>query len=269
VSKINIWWNWHRGSDEKPYCSNSKDDLLKYQEKVGFSANSVSLTEQNSLLKITKDGDAQVMKKAVKATHDRCRALLQSLEGKTIRITALNVDIVNSTAKVKTLSCERAAEYYRTFIENTSELMQYYGGYVLKNVGDCVIGFFPCSHYIVENHDKAVLCGLAIRGMIKDLLEPYLAEKKLPSIACRVSADFGSAKVLRIRSNGGYSTIDLFGSAINSTCKISRYAKPNSMVIGDNLFWQLINTDGFIFKPVNHFDLTGKHSYPVYTVESK
>lgn len=239
---------------------------LNYVGKRSELVKSTSLLEDYYLNFM---GDGLQLKKETKIKDDRCVSILQALEGKTIQITSVIVDVVNSSEKVKMVSSEVAGEYYQAFIESTSDLIYDYGGYVLKNVGDCVIGFFPCSKYFIENHDSAVLCGLAVRDMIKDSLNPYFIERKLPSIVCRVSADFGAAKVLRITSYGGYSAIDLFGSALNSASKILHHAKPNQMVVGDNLFWKLINSDDFEFRLVNRFSITGNHSYPVYLVQRK
>jgi len=225
-----------------------KDDILKNR----LGRKNSSLPEEDYYLNMI-NGDSLLTKKEIKHGHNRCAAILQALEGKTVQITALNIDVVNSSEKVRILSSDDAAEYYQTFIESTAELIHDHGGYVLKNVGDCVMGFFPCSKYFVENHDKALLCGLAMCDMIKDLLDPYFTESNLLSIACRISADFGAAKVLRIGSNGGYSAIDLFGSAMNSASKISHFAKPNQMVIGGNLYRQLIETNDLDFKSVSLF----------------
>ena len=209
--------------------------------------------------------DVKCADNKIKHMCNKRDSILESLERKTVQITALNVDIVNSTERVKTLPDEATGEYYKTFLENASDLIEFYGGYVLKNVGDCVIGFFPCSKYYIENHDKAVLCGLAMSHML-DSLTPYLVQKNIPEIKCRISADFGAAKVIRIGSPDGYSMIDLFGKAINSAAKISRYAKPGQMVVGDDLLRQLIHDDVFEFKLINRWSLTGKYPYSAYTV---
>ena len=177
--------------------------------------------------------------------------------------------MVNSSAKVKMLSSEATGEFYQTFIENVSDLIEHSGGYVLKNAGDAVLGFFPCSKHYTENHDKAVLCGLNMLDMIEHSLAPYYMKSGLATLACRISADFGETKVLRISSNGDYSAIDLFGSVMNSAAKISRYAMPNQMVVGDNLFWELMHADDFDFKLLNRWDLSGRHSYPVYLVKRR
>lgn len=272
MSKIdfNGWFGSHRKSSlsKDNEVANRNVVIEKYLGKRSESdRNSVSI--EADYLKSMDDADLQVKKKVIKTVYNKCVYFLQSLEGKTIQNTVLSVDVVNSTAKVKTLSSEATGEYYQTFIENVSDLIEYSGGYVLKNAGDAVLGFFPCSKHYTENHDKAVLCGLNILDTIEHSLAPYYMKRGLPSIACRISADFGETKVLRVGSHGDYSAIDLFGSVMNSAAKISRYAMPNQMVIGDNLFWKLIHTDYFDFKLLNRWDLSGRHSYPVYLVKRK
>ncbi len=223
------------------------------------------LSQEEQMMRIATT-DMQLNKK-VKVVSNKRDLVLESLEGRTIRITALTIDIVNSTMNVKPLSSEQAGEYYQTFIEMTAGLIEAHGGYVLKNVGDCVIGFFPSGEHLVENHDSGVLCGFAMFDTIRNLLNPYLTKNGLPAIKCRISADFGPAKVLRVRLGSRYSTIDLFGSALNTAAKISRYAKPDQMVVGDELFWQLVKSTDFEFRLVNRWDLSGKHDYPVYIVK--
>ena len=250
-----------RSPNNKTYKSLTKGEL----NYPAMKQDETFILEEDYYLNIINDEDLY-RRNENKVVSNKSSYILESLEGKGIQITALHVDIVNSSEKVKVISDEVAGEYYQVFLESASDLIDYYGGYVLKNVGDCVIGFFPCSKYYVENHDKAVLCGLAMHKMISDYLNPYFMERKLPSVECRVSADFGTAKVVRIRSNGD-SAIDLFGGVMNSAAKISHYAKPNQTVIGDNLFWQLIDMKMFDFKLIHRWDLIGKKAYPVFLVE--
>jgi len=261
------WWGKHKkqanaenqdavnGGSVHYYAKESEPDLL-------------SQFPPEEHLRIITDEDVRVMNPKIKLMFNKRDGILQSLEGKTIQITALTIDIVDSSLKVKMISPNQTGEFYQKFIESTSDLIQNYGGYVLKNVGDCVIGFFPCSSYIVENQEKAILCGLAMTDML-NLLNKDFAKMKLPAIECRMSADIGPVQVLRVRSKDGYSVIDLFGSAINMATKISHYAKPNQMVIGDNLFWRIIDKDMFEFRVVRSWGLVEKYIYPVYIVERK
>jgi len=208
--------------------------------------------------------------------------ILKSLTGKTVPMNVINIDIVDSSERVKQLSSKKVEYYYKTFIEKTAELIEQFGGYVLKNVGDCVIGFFPSGNTINENHDTAVLCGLGIIDMIKNMNNDFV-EKGIPPINCRVAADFGEARVIQINSRGEYSALDLFGNALNKPTKILHQAKPNQMVVGGDLFANFmsdfregikkkfikISSDGFgfNFKLIHRFDLTGHENYPVFLVD--
>ena len=169
MSKIdfNGWFGSHRKSSlSKDKVANKNVMTEKYLAKGSESdRNSVSI--EADYLKSMDDADLQVKKKVIKTVYNKCVYFLQSLEGKTIQNTVLSVDIVNSSAKVKTLSSAATGEFYQTFIENVSDLIEHSGGYVLKNAGDAVLGFFPCSKHYTENHDKAVSCGLNMLDMIE------------------------------------------------------------------------------------------------------
>lgn len=208
--------------------------------------------------------------------------ILNSLTGKTVPMNVINIDIVDSCERVKSISSKKVEYYYKTFIEKTADLIEQFGGFVLKNVGDCVIGFFPSGDSINENHDTTVLCGLSALDMIKNMNSDFL-ENGLPPLNCRVSADFGEARVVQIKSRGNYSTLDLFGNALNKPTKILHHAKPGQMVIGGDLFANFMsdfregirkklirissNDFGFDFKLVHRFDITGHENYPVFLVK--
>jgi len=216
-----------------------------------------------------------------KSKYKKSLCILKSFTGKTIPMNVINVDMVDSSERVKLLQSKKVEYYYKIFIEKTAELIQQFGGYVLKNVGDCVIGFFPSGDNISENYDTVVSCGLSEIDMIKNMNKDF-QEKDLPPINCRVSADYGEARVVQIQSNGDYSTLDLFGNALNKPPKILHYAKPDQMVIGGDLYASFIDdfregikkkfiqmsSDeyGFDFKLIHHFDIKGNENYPVFLV---
>ncbi len=216
-----------------------------------------------------------------KSKYKKSLCILKSLTGKTIPMYVINVDMVDSSERVKLLKSKKVECYYKTFIEKTAELIQQFGGFVLKNVGDCVIGFFPSGDNINENYDTVVSCGLSEIDMIKNMNKDF-EEKGLPPVNCRVSADYGEAQVVQIQSKGDYSAVDLFGDALNKPPKILHYAKPDQMVIGGDLYANFIDdfregikkkfikisSDeyGFGFKLIHHFDINGSKNYPVFLV---
>ena len=247
---------------------NIRAEILQYHnrgilESQEFATRFFS-PEQESLSSITNGEKMQ------HSAHKR-DAILSMLEGETLPFTILNIDIVRSSEVVTRLSEEQVKDYYETFLERTTELIQGYGGFVLKYVGDGIIAFFPRYIQGMRLAQNAVLCGLSVFDILKNSINPYLAEKKIPPIECRVSADYGQVRVLKIRSDYGSSAIDLFGKPMNSATKILHFAKPGQMVIGDGLFSRLkeIGEDIFDFKLVNRWDPFGKHDYPVYVIRRK
>jgi class 3 adenylate cyclase len=54
------------------------------------------------------------------------------------------IDLVNSTKNIATMdNLESIRRYYSTFINSISKIVKSYGGKVLKNIGDCILFYFP------------------------------------------------------------------------------------------------------------------------------
>ena len=79
------------------------------------------------------------------------------------------VDMVNSTKIAATIGNAKASSYYRIFLNSMSRILSRFGGSVIKNVGDCLVYYFPessksnrrygfmscleCSLSMMEYHD--------------------------------------------------------------------------------------------------------------------
>lgn len=264
--------------------SEFRDYLVKHvSEIVNLTKDYGGLARNSESYPINMDVcNESFVKNEFRAKSNKSYWILNSLTGKTVPMNVINIDIVDSCERVKSISSKKVEYYYKTFIEKTADLIEQFGGFVLKNVGDCVIGFFPSGDSINENHDTTVLCGLSALDMIKNMNIDFL-ENGLPPLNCRVSADFGEARVVQINSRGNYSTLDLFGNALNKPTKILHHAKPGQMVIGGDLFANFMsdfregirkklirissNDFGFDFKLVHKFDITGHENYPVFLVK--
>ena len=55
------------------------------------------------------------------------------------------VDMVNSTKISASLSNGKISLYYQVFLNSMSEILSRFGGFVVKNVGDCLFYYFPES----------------------------------------------------------------------------------------------------------------------------
>jgi class 3 adenylate cyclase len=162
--------------------------------------------------------------------------VLTLLKGKRIHAGILYVDIVGSTKTVSSLDPSQVKVYYRSFVNEMTRVVRDLAGYVLKYVGDAVIGFFPSSNGFVNEADHTALCGLVMIEVCRATLSPYLQSKGLPEIACRVGADFGPVDVVALAVTGAYLCVDLVGNVMNIAAKIQAKAGPNQYFIGDQLF---------------------------------
>ena len=176
-----------------------------------------------------------------------------------------NVDIVNSTKISASLPAEKLSQYYEIFLNSMSKIIGKFGGRVIKNIGDCLLYYFPTS----ENSPKVGLtncldCGLAMVSAQRVLSEE-MNLKRLPDIKYRVSSDFGAV----IMMNTNFSTsVDLIGPPVNMCAKINHYAGNNEFVIGNDLHQVTKKFCEYHFKEIQSCDIGFRYSYPIYKVTS-
>jgi class 3 adenylate cyclase len=159
-----------------------------------------------------------------------------------------------------TLPVERLATIIQTFTQEMSLMVAAYGGYVLKYVGDAVLAFFPIS-----SHDQYLPCINAVncaRSMIKIMREgmnPILNEYGYPEIAVRVGVDIGENIVAQYDLSTHTPTIkdkqiikkphlDILGYTISIATKMTRFAKPNQIIIGQFVYEVLDDVQKSTFK---------------------
>ena len=163
--------------------------------------------------------------------------------------------------------------YYSTFINSVSDLVKSSNGKVVKNIGDCLLFYFPkTSNDKNENAFREVieyaLTVLNRRFSIND----ELSKQHLPPFNFRISIDYG---VVDLALVGDYSQIDLFGSTLNLCSKInsSSLSIPNEIVIGDN-FYRVLKSFSSIDKDYNfsnngEYKITETIGYPTYNLQRK
>jgi class 3 adenylate cyclase len=185
------------------------------------------------------------------------------------------IDLVDSTKNTITMEgLDYIRRYYSTFINSVSDLVKSSSGKVVKNIGDCLLFYFPkTSNDKNENSFREVIeCALKIldkRYSIND----ELSKQHLPPFNFRISIDYG---VVDLALVGDYSQIDLFGSTLNLCSKInssSSLSIPNEIIIGDN-FYRILKSFSAIDKDFNfsnngEYKLTETTGYPTYNVKRK
>jgi CheY-like chemotaxis protein len=183
------------------------------------------------------------------------------------------IDLVDSTKNTITMEgLEYLRKYYSTFINSISEYVKSYSGRVVKNIGDCLLFYFPKTTDV----NNIVVFREVIECAFKILDERYsinqdLSKQDLPLFNYRITIDYG---VIDLALVGDYSQIDLFGTTINLCSKINTSSSiPNEIIIGDNFyrilksFPTMLNNYNFI----NHisYEISESNRYSLYNIKRK
>jgi CheY-like chemotaxis protein len=181
------------------------------------------------------------------------------------------IDLVDSTKNTITMdNLGHVRIYYSKFINSISKIVKSYGGKVIKNIGDCILFYFPktSNNKNEEAFREAIECGLKILDS-RYVVNQELSKQQLPPFSYRISMDFG---VLELALVGDYSQVDLFGSTINFCAKInSSLSVANQIVIGDN-FYRILKSFSNIATNYNFINngeckITETFGYSIYGIK--
>ncbi|MBM2818765.1 MAG: Adenylate/guanylate cyclase [Nitrosarchaeum sp.] len=162
----------------------------------------------------------------------------------------LYVDLVGSTTMALELPEDKLAIIISSFSQEMASVISLYGGYVLKFVGDAVIGFFLVSENPLTVADKAVSCAKSMIATIQKGINPILNQYDYPDLMVKIGVDFGQSIVVRYGSNPEQSHVDLMGPAMNIAAKIQSLARPNQILVGDDVYRKLHPVSQSSFKEI-------------------
>jgi two-component system, OmpR family, response regulator ChvI len=177
------------------------------------------------------------------------------------------IDIIGSTKISADLTPSQLSRYYELFLNAIALIARNFRAKVVKNAGDALIFYFDDTSdpNNVMKFKNVLDCGLTM-GMASNALNAKMLSEKLPPIKYRISADYGEVSVARSLSS---QSEDLFGSAMNISAKINSKARPNGLVIGENLFEIVRALEEYTFVPSNEALIGVKGEYRVYHVDQK
>ncbi len=177
------------------------------------------------------------------------------------------VDIVNSTKISASLTQKKLSKYYEVFLNSMAQIVEKCGGFVIKNIGDSLLFYFPDSPKSSHGYDfkNCLECGLL---MIEahDTINKLLKKEKLPSLNYRISADYGEVSIMKTNDS---SSIDVFGTPVNMCTKINHAAPKNSIVIGSDLYRTTKKLDNYKYHMIDSYSVGLKFMYPIYSVSRK
>ena len=168
---------------------------------------------------------------------DESNAFLRKNVFSKLDMVVLYVDLVGSTTMTLEMPPEKIAIIISSFSQEMAAVIRQHHGYVLKFVGDAVIGYFVGEGMHPGNN--AVNCAKSMISIIQKGINPILNQYDYPDLMVKIGVDFGQNIVVRYGSDVKNSHVDLMGPAMNIAAKIQNMAKPNQILIGKDVFESL------------------------------
>ena len=169
------------------------------------------------------------------STLDPAQNYLRKHADSKICLAVLYVDLVGSTNLCMTISVDKLATIIRAFTYEMSFVVQTYGGFVLKYVGDAVISFFPSASSKYLACETAVSCGMSMLSVIRNGLNPILNQYDYPELGAKIGIDEGENAVVQYNTDKN-SPLDILGYCMSVSAKMTSLTEPNKITIGDDVF---------------------------------
>lgn len=154
-------------------------------------------------------------------------------------MTVLYVDLVGSTNMTLEMPPEKVAIIMSSFAQEMAMVINQHKGYVLKFVGDAVIGYFVSDAYRLMTADSAVNCARSMLSVIKDGINPVLDQYDYPELKVKIGIDTGQSIIVRYGPDTKNSHVDMLGPVMNISAKIQNQAAPNQILIGSDVYDKL------------------------------
>jgi class 3 adenylate cyclase len=224
---------------------------------------------------VIKDSQVRIWK-SLKANPEfnislnESQKILENFMESKIKLVILNIDLVGSTKMSLNLPIDRLTTIIRAFAQEMTILISMYGGYVLKYIGDAVLAFFVVdtndtndfydnenkAKYISNNNNdnfdslsysNVIRCAYTMIKVVQEGINPILNQNDYPDLKVRIGINFGEIAVVRYGVDmDEYNNIvlkrphlDLIGYTISIAVKMTSLAKPDHIVIGQDLFSML------------------------------
>ncbi len=202
-------------------------------------------------------------------TRSTSNKALRNKISKRLTMTVMVIDLVGSTKLSTEISPMRLGRWVREFSQESTFVIESFGGHVLKYVGDAVIAYFLHEHNPKKNANNSVLAAKALIQVIKNSVNPIMKKRGLPTLSLHIGIDHGKNSVLLYGHDARKSHIDLIGLTLNLAAKMEAICGINQIVIGDNVYQKLYTAQKKNFKKVStkrwkYYHVEHNRSYPVY-----
>lgn len=177
----------------------------------------------------------------------RSERFLRKHDSKRLPMFVLYVDLVGSTQMSSELDPEIFNTLIRIFSQEMAYVIEQYDGYVLKFVGDAVLGYFFSA---AENKtaNRVIDCAKTMHKVVDHAINPILEKKSFPKLNIKISIDFGECSIVRYGSDKNQAHVDLIGLTLNLAAKMQQITKPGHTSIGEYVYTKLTSKNKILFQ---------------------
>ena len=166
-----------------------------------------------------------------------------------------------------TLPVDRLSTIIQAFTREMSLIIEAYGGYILKYIGDAILAFFTVN--IIDELYlpcvNAVNCARSVIKIIQHGINPILDQNGYPEMSVRIGIDVGDQNavlqygwdIIHTLDNNKHEQImkkphyDIMGYTVSVAVKMTGLAKPNRFVVGQLVYDALDEKQKSAFKVLN------------------
>ena len=254
-------------SQDETSASNVIDMMLGKQAEKTIDSETMIQETQKRIWKSLKHGIEY------DATVDRSDAFLRQHVNEKIHMVVLFVDLVGSTNISLTLPEEKVAIIISSFAQEMALAIKQHNGFVLKFVGDAVIGYFMHTSILIAA-DNAVSCAQRMIQIMDQGVNPILNNYDYPDLLLHIGLDYGDNMIVRYGSDKEKSHVDILGPTMNIAAKIQSMAKPQQILVGQDVYDKIHPSLQEKFKKEswskNEWKYNDKRTgepYPVYSLD--
>lgn len=189
-------------------------------------------------------------------SKEHCERFLKRHLNHNLKVVILYIDIDDSTKMSISLSPSKLASIIQVFSLEMSFVIQGYGCYILKYIGDGLLAVFPAEYDGQIACKNAMNCAMTMLNIIRNCVNPMFKLRSLPEITARVGLVYGSAFAVIFGKSLQTAHFDMVGATLNIAAKLTHIAKPNHILMSDSVYntfptEYIIENKGSCFKKYN------------------
>jgi adenylate cyclase len=178
--------------------------------------------------------------------------ILEKFAKSKVTLVVLHIDLVGSTKLLMTLPVDRLSTIIQAFTQEMSLIVEAYGGYILKYIGDAILAFFTVN--IIDDPYlpclNAINCARSMIKIVRQGINPILDQNGYSELGVRIGIDVGDQNavlqygwdIIHTLDNNKHKQIikkphyDIIGYTISVAVKMTGLAKPNRFIIGQLVY---------------------------------